>query len=302
MDLQKETLMKNEYSGIANINGQITDLNEAKISLSDRGFLFGHSIFETLLIKNGNIISWDYHFERMKFSCHEAFIQIPNEEILFEWASEAVKENIKKSGVINEKAQLRIIITGGNSFDLFIKKEKEMLPKPNIIIICRNVTGPTKDNYTNGISLKSIPDLRSPALIEIKSCSYLYNLISIEKSRLEGFNDALFYNSNNIITESTTSNFIWFNEDLIVRSIAFNGSCLAGVTLSRLISGLKKMKISFDWSELNHTNISTVKGCGIISSIRGILPINQIDDNHFDIQSYKYFFEKLNLALQSEES
>ncbi|MBX9837614.1 MAG: aminotransferase class IV, partial [Silvanigrellaceae bacterium] len=132
--------------------------------------------------------------------------------------------------------------------------------------------------------------------------SYLYNLISIEKARLAGFNDALFYNSNNIITESTTSNFIWFNEDLIVRSIAFNGSCLAGVTLSRLISGLKKMKISFDWSELNRTNISSVKGCGIISSIRGILPINQIDDNHFDIQSYKYFFDKLNLALQSEES
>jgi branched-subunit amino acid aminotransferase/4-amino-4-deoxychorismate lyase len=238
----------------------------------------------------------------MKFSCQEAFIQIPNENLLFEWASEAVKENIKKSGVINEKAQLRIIITGGNSFDLIIKKENELLPKSNIIIICRNVSGPTTDNYANGISLKSIPDLRSPALIEIKSCSYLYNLISIEKARLAGFNDALFYNSNNIITESTTSNFIWFNEDLIVRSIAFNGSCLAGVTLSRLISGLKKMKISFDWSELNRTNISSVKGCGIISSIRGILPINQIDDNHFDIQSYKYFFDKLNLALQSEES
>jgi branched-subunit amino acid aminotransferase/4-amino-4-deoxychorismate lyase len=294
--------VKEQYSGIASINGSISDLMEAKISLSDRGFLFGHSIFETLLIKNGKIISWKFHFDRMKLSCQEAFIQIPEEEMLFKWAFTVIEENIKCSGIINEKAQLRIIISGGNSFDLPIKRKDQMLPKPNVMIICRNVAGPTKENYSNGISLKCIPDLRSPALIEIKSCSYLYNLIALEKARKEGFDDALFYNSNNIVTESTTANFIWFDKNFKINSIPFHGSCLAGITLTRLISGMQKMKISFDWNALNRTNIASVMGCGIISSIRGIVPIRQIDENHFDTHSQKYFFEKLNQALQSEES
>jgi branched-subunit amino acid aminotransferase/4-amino-4-deoxychorismate lyase len=295
-------MMKIENSGVANINGNISDLLEAKIPLSDRGFLFGHSIFETLLVKNGKIMSWKFHFARMKLSCQEAFIKCPNEDVLYKWSSMSVEENIKQSGTINEKAQLRIIISGGNSFDLPIKRQQEILPEANIMIICRNVSGPSKENYLNGISLKCIPDLRSPALVEIKSCSYLYNLIAIEKARKDGFDDALFYNSNNIITESTSSNFIWFDKNLKVSTIPFQGSCLAGITLTRLISGMKKMKIMFDWNELNRTNIVSVLGCGIISSIRGIVPIRQIDNNHFDTHSYQCFFEKLNQALQSEES
>ena len=294
--------MKTQYSGVANINGNICDIMEAKIPLSDRGFLFGHSIFETLLIKHGKIISWKFHFERMLFSCKEAFIHPPEEEELFKWSSIAVEENIKRSNIINEKAQLRIIISGGNSFDLAIKKQDGIYPKSNVMILCRNVSGPTKENYSNGIALKSFPDLRSPALIDIKSCSYLYNLIALEKARKEGFDDALFYNSNNILTESTTANFIWFDNNLKVSSIPFQGSCLAGITLTRLISGMQKMKISFDWSELNRTNIASVMGCAIISSIRGIVPIKQIDENQFDTHSQKHFFEKLNQALQSEES
>ena len=205
--------MKFQYSGIASINGKITAINEATIPLSDRGFLFGHSIFETLLIKNGKIINWDSHFSRMKISCQKAIIQHPNEDTLYQWTRTVVEENIKQSEMINEKAQLRIIITGGNSFDLPIQKNSQGFNAPNVMIICRNVAGPSKENYENGIALKCFPDLRSQALVEIKSCSYLYNLIVLENARKEGYDDALFYSSNNIITESTTANFIWFNKN-----------------------------------------------------------------------------------------
>ncbi|APJ02906.1 aminotransferase class IV [Silvanigrella aquatica] len=294
--------MDSQYSGIANINGEMCSLLEAKIPLSDRGFLFGHSIFETLLVKNGKIVSWDYHFERMLFSCQEAFIKSPNKELLLEWAQNTVNENIKKSGFINKKTQLRIIISGGNSFDLSIKKDQQILPKSNVIIICRNVAGPSQENYLIGIKLKCMPDLRAPALVNIKSCSYLYNLISLENAKKNSFDDALFYNSKNVITESTTANFIWFDENFKVMSHAFQGNCLAGITLTRLITGLEKAKIVFDWNELNRTNIASVMGCAIISSIRGIVPVRQIDEYKFDTHTHNKFFEKLSQALQSEES
>ncbi|WGL58866.1 aminotransferase class IV [Pigmentibacter sp. JX0631] len=292
--------MQNEFFGVANINGKICPLNEAKISISDRGFLFGHSIFETILIKNGIITHWDEHFSRLLSSCKEAFILPPDKETLLLNVKETIQKNIQESGLISDKCQLRIIISGGNSFDLSIKKTSHSLPNSNFIIICRNVTGPSQDQYKNGISLMCIKDLRSQGLIDIKSCSYLYNLIALENAKNSGFDDALFYNAENNISESTTANFIWFNKELTVYSAPFKGQCLAGVTLNQLIVGLKKMKIPFDWSMLNRANMSGVKGCGIISSIRGIVPIKKIDEHEFDVHAYHDFFLKLNQAISNQ--
>ncbi len=289
--------MTSEYFGLANINGEIIPLEKATIPISDRGFLFGHSVFETILISKGTLNHWDEHYNRLLLSCHEAFIDTPNKNDLLAEINKTVTENIKRSGFISDKAQLRVIVTGGNSFDLGIKKLAHKLPKSNIHIICRNVSGPSVSQYEQGISLKCLPDLRSPALIGIKSCSYLYNLIALEKAQTEGYDEALFFNSENIITESTTANFIWFDDKFIVYSTPFKGSCLAGVTLQNLIHGLKKFEIPFDWNGLNRANISNVKGCGIISSIRGIVPVRKIDDYSYDVLAVQSFFTKLNQAL-----
>lgn len=289
--------MTTEYLGVASINGEITPLEKATLPISDRGYLFGHSVFETLLINKGTLTHWEEHYIRLLFSCQEAFLAPPNKtELLFD-INKIIAENIKLSGCISEKAQLRIIISGGNSFDLGIKKVAQKLPQSNVTIICRNVTGPSMNQYEHGITVKCLPDLRSPALIDIKSCSYLYNLIALEKAKNDGFDEALFYNTENIITESTTANFIWFNDKYIIYSTPFKGSCLAGVTLQNLIQGLKKLAIPFDWNGLNRANISHVKGCGIISSIRGIVPISKIDHHSFDVLAMQSFFTKLNQAL-----
>ncbi|BBH52086.1 aminotransferase class IV [Fluviispira sanaruensis] len=292
--------MSNQHNGISCINGIFTPINEAKIPISDRGFLFCHSIFETLLVKGDKIISWESHFERMKLSCESSFIKIPDENLLKDWCQHCAEINYNLSDPKPNKVQLRIIVTGGNSFDLGIKRMNETLPNPNVIIICRNTAGPSQDQYMQGISLKCLPDLRAQGLIDIKSCSYLYNLMCLEMAKKEGYNDALFYNNLNLITESTTANFIWFDEKNNVNSAPFKGSCLAGTTLSKLIQGMQKTNLLFTWKELNLKNLAEATGCGIISSIRGIVPVNKIDTTHFDIHSQKKLFEKLNKVLEEQ--
>lgn len=233
--------METQFLGVASINGVLSNIWETKIPLSDRGFLFGHSIFETLLVKNGKIIDWKQHYARMILSCNGALINPPDEDILLHWAKEAISENMLRSKFTAEKIQLRIIISGGNSFDLPIKRENSNFPKPNITMICRNVTGPSKEQYIDGVSLKTIPDLRAPALIDIKSCSYLYNLKALEKAKSEDYDDALFYNTHNMLTECTTANFVWFDKNYSTYTAPFKGSCLAGITLTTLIAGMKKI-------------------------------------------------------------
>ncbi|KAB8029115.1 aminotransferase class IV [Fluviispira multicolorata] len=292
--------MTKNYSGVSCINGIIFPLEEAKIPISDRGFLFGHAIFETILVKSNLIVSWKNHYTRMKISCESALIRLPEESILKDWCQQCVDKNLELSEKESDKVQLRIIVTGGNSFDLAIKKDNDQLPNSNVIIICRNVAGPSKVQYEKGIALKCAPDLRAQGLIDIKSCSYLYNLMCLELARKEGYDDALFYNNANHITESTSANFIWFDRNNVTHSASFKGSCLAGTTLSKLIEGIQKTNLHFSWKELNLNNIADATGCGIISSIRGIVPVNKIDENCFDIHAQKEIFETLNRILQEQ--
>ena len=48
-----------------NINGVITPIQEAKISVFDRGFLFGDSVYEVTYTENNTILYFDEHLTRL---------------------------------------------------------------------------------------------------------------------------------------------------------------------------------------------------------------------------------------------
>ena len=67
----------------ANVNGKITALKDANIPISDRGFLYGDSIYEVVIVEDGVPMFLEDHFERMEKSAHKIDLQISqtNEEI-----------------------------------------------------------------------------------------------------------------------------------------------------------------------------------------------------------------------------
>ena len=53
---------------MANVNGEITRLEDARISILDRGFLYGDSVYEVFRTYAGVPLFCDEHFERMENS------------------------------------------------------------------------------------------------------------------------------------------------------------------------------------------------------------------------------------------
>jgi D-alanine transaminase len=280
--------------GIACVNGEFYRLNEAKIPLNDRGFLFGHSVFETLLIKQGKIISWEKHFQRLINSCQKSQIRIPNEIELKKIAEQCVEKNIELTKEISEKTALRIIITGGSSFELGIKRKNNLLPQSNFIFICRNI----KSTQFTSVALKSKKDMRSKAIWDVKSCNYLLNIIALDEANQDGYQDVLFFNSKHVYTESSSANFIWFNQDHEICSHPFDRNCLPGTTLQTLIEALKINGLTFKWTGLHRKQIELSKGCAIVSSTRLVLPVHRIDQHTFEIEKYDPFFKTLNRILE----
>lgn len=59
------------------LNGEFTTLPNAKISVMDRGFIFGDGIYEVLPVYGGTLFRFDQHTARMQRSLAEVRIQNP---------------------------------------------------------------------------------------------------------------------------------------------------------------------------------------------------------------------------------
>jgi len=56
---------------VANVNGKLTLVEDAKIPITDRGFLYGDSLYEVIIIENGFPMFQKEHLERMHKSAEK---------------------------------------------------------------------------------------------------------------------------------------------------------------------------------------------------------------------------------------
>ena len=53
-------------NNICYLNGEFVNLADAKISVLDRGFIFGEGIYEVMAAVEGNLLHFKNHFERLQ--------------------------------------------------------------------------------------------------------------------------------------------------------------------------------------------------------------------------------------------
>ena len=305
----------NEDLGSAWVNGSLTKLSDATIPATDRGFLFGHSVFETVLVLNGKFILWNEHMERLQRGCAKALIQCPPPNDLLKWSKAVVEHNILLTQVTARKMQLRIVVSGGTGMNMALPQAHQDLSStsqtpernkpnqlaPNVVLMCRNAQLPAAQSYNKGISLKTHEDVRPAQLIDVKSCNYLWSVMALEAARDQGFDDALFYNAHNEITESTTANFIWFNNQKRVCSVPLKNNCLPGTTYLCLQRALAKTHQNVLEVPLTLGTLNNAKGGAILSSVRGLVPVQRINNILFDLSELASEFADLNALLEQEQ-
>ena len=62
---------------IAYVNGSFVEMNDATVSIKDRGLLFGDGVYEVAGVFEGILIDNDAHLERLKRSLQEIKLELP---------------------------------------------------------------------------------------------------------------------------------------------------------------------------------------------------------------------------------
>ncbi|MBC8366720.1 aminotransferase class IV [bacterium] len=265
--------MKSLPSPYILVGDEIFPHHEAKVSASDRGFLYGDGIYETLRIYQGIPFEMEEHLGRLRESAEALYMVLP-------WSDEELARKIQRTLEANEtqEGRLRITVTRGEGD---VRARPEDLRNPVIVIRAQPYEPPAEDFYLRGVSveiserIRNLPDALDPA---IKSGNLLNNLLARFEMRNEGTFETLLPNARGELTEGSLSNlFLVDGKGRLVTPSADSG-ILLGITRKWVIdlartSGLEVLEKAVLAEELYEAQEAF-----ITASTLEILPVTRVED------------------------
>lgn len=206
-----------------NLNGKLTEQANASVPYDNRAFRYGYGLFETMLVKEGEIRFAAYHFERLFAGAKALFLDIPK-LMTGKWFEEEILRTVKKNH-LEKLCRVRLQLYAGSGGLLEIAN-----PQAEFIIECfpleehiglLNETGLVV-GVAEGLA-KSIDSIAN-----YKTTNALVYAIAAQQAKANKWNDALVLNVNGHVVESTIANIFWITGGIIYTSPLSEGS-VAGV-------------------------------------------------------------------------
>lgn len=258
---------------MANVNGVITPIEEAKISILDRGFLYGDSIYEVFRTYDGVPLFCQEHFDRLDNSARLIAMKISQsrEEMLEEMRRTAAAAPVPAG----QDVFIRWHVTRGTgALDLIPAADL----KSSFVIIVKEVPKWKPEHYSIGMRLAVTHVRRNPVESlspDIKSGNYLNNILGVSEAIGMGADDCLMLNPAGVVTEASNSNVLFVIDGKVVTPSAQSG-ILRGITKA----SIAKMSASYGFTlverELRAKDIEAASECFVTSATREVMPVSAI--------------------------
>ena len=254
------------------INGEFFEEANAKISVLDRGLLYGDGIFEGIRLYNGVIFKCKEHMERLYNAAKAVKIDIPvSKEEMEEIVAESCRKNKLQNGYV------RLIVTRGIA-DLSLDPDK--CERPEIICIAGDVKLYPEELYHKGMNAITSSQRRNKATIvdpQIKSLNYLNNILAKIEANRAGAAEAIMLNEDGIVTECTGDN-IFIIKNGVIYTPPVHVGILDGITRNTVIDICKPAGIPIYEKEFTLFNVYSADECFFTGSAAEIIAVTNIDD------------------------
>ena len=256
-------------SYIVYLNGQYLPIEDAKISVLDRGFTFGDGVYEVIPVYEGHIFRMREHLERLNNSLDEVYIDRPY--ALEQW-QEILRELIEKNSAKNTANDLSLymqVTRGISERDHAI----DIATKQTVFAMCRPL--PEYDRCA-GISAIIEEDIRWK-YCHIKAITLLPSVMLRHKARDAGATEAILV-KDGYITEGAASN-VFIVKNGIVKTPPKDGSLLPGITRDLVVELLTESGIPCEELAIKETELKQADEIWITSSTWEIVPVIKLDNN-----------------------
>ncbi|MDH7789258.1 D-alanine transaminase [Ochrobactrum sp. AN78] len=254
---------------IVYVNGEYVAARDAKISIFDRGFLFGDGIYEVTAVLDGKLIDSNPHMKRLRRSTGEIGIPMPmREDEIVEIERELIRRNNLTEGLIY------LQVTRGDGRDRDFVPIKDM--KPSVVLFTQSVSLIEKPVLKTGARVLSLEDLRWKRR-DIKTVCLLPQALAKEIAKGSGCDEAWMLEDGYVTEGASSTGYIVTQDDVIVTRPNSN-AVLPGCTRLSLLKLIAETGMKLEERLFTIDEAYAAKEAFMTSAGTFVTPISFIDN------------------------
>jgi len=253
---------------LAYVNGTFSPIPEAKVSIEDRGFQFGDSIYEVVFAYGGKLFELDAHLTRLSLSLDAIDLPLDLEKA---GVIDAMREGVRRCEFCDVMVYLQI--TRGEA------PRVHTIPDgltPTVVMTFKAIPLIPQELRDRGARLKTFPEVRW-ANCYIKATTLLPNVLAKSRAQKAGYDDAVFVTPEGEVRESTSAN-IYIVEGKTVVFPRRNKSVLHGVTQRSLYGCAEAFGLRMEEGVIQLERLFAANEVFISSTAVEVLAVTSVDD------------------------
>lgn len=250
------------------LDGTYGTTEDIKVSVLDRGYLFGDGVYEVYRLYGNRPFTRDLHLARLERSLKgiELFLPYSAEEF------RAILDRMEAASPPNSYIYIHVTRGSGPRRHAFPEQ-----PKPSLMVMSVPMGAIPASMFTAGIGLRSQADDRW-LHCTVKSLNLLANCKAMTMANRDGCFEALLIGSDGLINESAASSFFAVI-DGVVRTAPLDRNILPGVTRHIILDLCRRNGIPAVEKAVSMHELAGPAEAFISNSAYEILPVTSIDGN-----------------------
>ncbi len=254
---------------IVYLDGDFLPIEEAKVSVLDRGFIFGDGVYEVIPAYGGRLFRLQQHLERLNNSLDG--IHLENPLTTGQW-QQIIEEIVQRNNQSNQDQSIYLQITRGAA------KRDHVFPEQisqTRFVMSTPMQPVSKAKLENGVKAITHEDIRW-RYCHIKSIALLPNTLMRQVAREAGADEAIL-NRDGKITEGAASNVFIVKGGQIITP-AKDECLLPGITRDLILEIAADAGLPFSESDISTDDLLNADEIWLTSSTKEILPVTQLDN------------------------
>ena len=252
------------------LNGEYGPLRDAKVSVLDRGFIFGDGIYEVVPAYEGKLFRFDEHLARLNRSLTK--LRIANPHTREEWLERCRKLLAALAAKGGDGDQLIYIqITRG------VALRDHVMPAdvaPTVFMMCSLMKPATPEQRHVGVACITARDFRWERG-DIKSISLLGNVLARQMSADKGATETIMFR-NGFLTEAAASN-VWVVHEGALLGPPKSEHVLEGIRYELIRELCDEVGIAYNLRPIAEADVLSADELLLSSATKEILPVTSLD-------------------------
>lgn len=252
------------------LNGVYGPLRDAKVSVLDRGFVFGDGLYEVVPVYDGKLFRFDEHLARLNRSLTK--VRISNPHSAGEWLERCRKLIASMADRDGVRDQLIYIqVTRG------VALRDHVMPadiSPTVFMMVSAMKPPAAEQRHHGVACVTARDFRWERG-DIKSTSLLGNVLARQLSADHGAIETILFRDG-FLTEAAASN-VWVVHEGAVLGAPKSEHVLEGIRYELIRELCEENGIAYNLRPIPEADVGTADELLLSSATKEILPVTTLD-------------------------